>query len=114
MKRNPRGGFVLAALAVFLTAVALRLFHVWQLRRAPFFTLLMGDSKGYDEWAQRIAHGDWLGHEVFYQAPLYPYLLVVNYSLLGRSLLLVRVVQALIGSLSCVLIALAARPVVSR
>jgi hypothetical protein len=44
-----------------------------QIRSAPFFTVLMGDSHGYDEWAQRIAGGEWLGHEVFYQAPLYPY-----------------------------------------
>src|SRR5262245_64077585 len=67
----------------------------------------MGDSHGYDEWAQRIAAGDWLGHEVFYQAPLYPYLLGVTYAIAGRSLLVVRIVQALIGSASCVLLALA-------
>ena len=68
----------------------------------------MGDSRGYDEWAQRIAGGDWLGHEVFYQAPLYPYLLGVIYAVAGRHLLLVRIVQALIGSASCALLALAA------
>ena len=68
----------------------------------------MGDSHGYDEWAQRIAAGDWLGHEVFYQAPLYPYLLGVIYAVAGRHLLLVRIVQALIGSASCALLALAA------
>ena len=47
----------------------------------------MGDSRGYDEWARRIAGGDWLGHEVFYQAPLYPYLLGVIYAIAGRHLL---------------------------
>ncbi len=35
----------------------------------------MGDSRAYDEWARRIAAGDWIGREVFYQAPLYPYFL---------------------------------------
>ena len=55
--------------------------------RSPFFALLMGDARGYDEWAQRIAGGDWLGHEVFYQAPLYPYLLGVIYAIAGRHLL---------------------------
>ena len=54
--------------------------HVWQIRAAPFFSVLMGDSRGYDEWARRIAGGDWIGHEVFYQAPLYPYLLGVIYA----------------------------------
>jgi tetratricopeptide (TPR) repeat protein len=96
------------ALAVFGVALLVRLVHVWQLRRSPFFSLLMGDSRGYDEWAQRIAGGDWLGHEVFYQAPLYPYLLGVIYAIAGRHLLLVRIVQAAIGSASCALLALAA------
>jgi len=93
--------------AIFALALAVRLLHVWQIRAAPFFDALMGDSHGYDEWAQRIAAGDWLGHEVFYQAPLYPYLLGVTYAIAGRSLLVVRIVQALIGSASCVLLAVA-------
>src|SRR6478609_7002101 len=91
-------------LAVFGVALLVRLVHVWQLRRSPFFSLLMGDSHGYDEWAQRIAGGEWLGHEVFYQAPLYPYLLGVIYAVAGRHLLVVRIVQALIGSASCALL----------
>ena len=82
------------ALAIFGVALLVRLVHVWQLRASPFFSLLMGDSRGYDEWARRIAGGDWLGHEVFYQAPLYPYLLGLIYAVGGRHLLLVRLVQA--------------------
>jgi len=93
--------------AIFALALLVRLLHIWQIRAAPFFSTLMGDSHGYDEWAQRIAAGDWLGHEVFYQAPLYPYLLGVTYAIAGRSLLVVRIVQTLMGSASCVLLALA-------
>jgi len=96
------------ALAISGVALLVRLVHVWQIRRSPFFSLLMGDSRGYDEWARRIAGGEWLGHEVFYQAPLYPYLLGVIYAAAGHHLLVVRVVQALIGSASCALLALAA------
>ena len=102
------------ALAIFGVALLIRLVHVWQLRRSPFFTLLMGDSRGYDEWAQRIAAGDWIGREVFYQAPLYPYLLGVIYAVAGRHLLLVRIIQALIGSASCAFLALAAARLFSR
>jgi tetratricopeptide (TPR) repeat protein len=68
----------------------------------------MGDSRGYDEWARRLAAGDWIGRDVFYQAPLYPYFLGVIYALAGRNLLIVRVVQALLGSAACVFVALAA------
>ena len=69
----------------------------------------MGDSRGYDLWAQRIAGGDWLGADVFYQAPLYPYFLGTIYTFAGHDLLIVRLVQAVVGSTSCVLLGLAAR-----
>jgi tetratricopeptide (TPR) repeat protein len=88
-------------------AFAVRLVHVWQIRDAPFFTVLMGDSRAYDEWARRIAAGDWIGTDVFYQAPLYPYFLGVIYAIAGHHLLLVRVVQAVLGSLACVFLMLA-------
>jgi tetratricopeptide (TPR) repeat protein len=97
------------ALAIFAGAFALRLLHLQQIRSAPFFTLLMGDSRSYDLWAQEIAAGDWIGRDVFYQAPLYPYFLGTVYKILGRDLFGVRVVQALIGSSSCVLVAFASR-----
>ena len=100
---------LLAALIIFLVALAVRLIHVWQIRKAPFFDVLMGDARGYDEWARRIAGGEWIGKDVFYQAPLYPYFLGVIYAVAGRSLLLVRVCQAILGSCSCVLVGAAAR-----
>jgi tetratricopeptide (TPR) repeat protein len=106
--------FAPAAAAIFAVAVVIRLVHVWQIRSAPFFSVLMGDSRGYDEWARRIAGGEWIGHEVFYQAPLYPYFLGVIYAVAGRHLLLVRLIQIAIGSASCVLLALAARRLFSR
>jgi tetratricopeptide (TPR) repeat protein len=106
--------FARPALAIFTVALAARLVHVWQIRAAPFFTVLMGDSRGYDEWAQRIAAGDWLGHDVFYQAPLYPYLLGVVYAIAGRHLLLVRLVQIVIGAASCALLGAAAARLFGR
>src|ERR1700730_11751522 len=95
------------ALAIFAVAAMVRLIHVWQIRQAPFFTVLVGDSRAYDEWAQGIARGDWLGHEGFYQAPLYPYFLGALYAIAGRNLLIVRVVQLIVGSAACVFLALA-------
>ena len=34
---------------------------------------MMGDAQSYHAWAQEIAAGNWIGDDVFYQAPLYPY-----------------------------------------
>src|SRR5438093_4104456 len=101
--------FAPAVLVIFALALTLRIIHIWQMRSSPFFAVLLGDARGYDEWAQRIAAGDWIGRDVFYQAPLYPYFLALIYRFAGHSTILVRIVQAVIGSCSCVLVAAAAR-----
>nr|MDQ3421540.1 hypothetical protein [Acidobacteriota bacterium] len=58
------------AVALFAVAMAVRLLHVWAIHSTPFFDVLLGDARGYDAWAQRLASGDWVGTDVFYQAPL--------------------------------------------
>jgi len=62
--------FIMPGAALFLVAMAVRLLHLWAIRDTAFFTVLMGDARAYDLWAQRLAAGDWIGTDVFYQAPL--------------------------------------------
>jgi tetratricopeptide (TPR) repeat protein len=85
--------------AILALAGLLRLAHVLALRRAPFFDNLVLDPRFYDDWAQRLAAGDWLGRAdgPFFVDPLYAYFLGVLYAVVGRSLLLVRLVQAALG-----------------
>jgi tetratricopeptide (TPR) repeat protein len=68
----------------------------------------------YDAWAREIAAGDWLGHQVFYQAPLYPYFLGALYAGLSDDPLLVRGLQCTLGALACALLASAGASVFSR
>lgn len=104
----PRAGqtrsFLPAALGVLCVALLVRLVHVWRMSGTPYFSMLMGDARGYDTWAREIAAGGWIGREVFYQAPLYPYFIGVIYSVFGTDLATLRIAQALVGSLSCVLL----------
>src|SRR5688500_14977110 len=102
-------GFFWQLIAVATLALIVRLIYIWHLRDSPFFDVLMGDARRYDSWATQIAAGDLVGREVFYQAPLYPYFLGSLYAMAGRSLLAVRVCQAVIGAAACVLLALTAR-----
>jgi tetratricopeptide (TPR) repeat protein len=69
--------------AILALALLLRLAHWQAVRAAPFFGQLAMDSQEYDRWAREIAAGDWLGREVFFQAPLYPYAVAVLYRLAG-------------------------------
>ena len=104
-----RGRFWPAIAGAALLALVVRLAYLAQLQGSPLLSGLMGDSRQYDAWAQQIAGGDWIGTQVFYQAPLYPYGLAVVFALAGHSLGLVRVIQAVLGAASCVLLGLAGR-----
>jgi len=82
---------------IFVVALVVRLVYVFQVRQTPFFETLGLDAKFYDAWARRIASGT-SEREAFFMSPLYPYFLSAVYRILGRDLLLVRVIQAGIGS----------------
>jgi 4-amino-4-deoxy-L-arabinose transferase-like glycosyltransferase len=97
------------SLAIFALALLLRGLHLWQLQGSPQFEMLVGDARSYDAWARRIAAGDWLGSEVFYQAPLYPYFLAGIYRWFSDDPLAARAVQSLLGGGACVLLGLAGR-----
>ena len=115
MTAAPRGErFAPWALAIFAVALALRALHLWQLRASPFLEVELGDAGVYSAWARRIAAGDWLGSQVFFQSPLYPYLLATVYSTLGDAPLLVRGLQSLLSSAACALLASAGASLFSR
>ena len=94
-------------LAVAVLAALVRLAYLWQIAHAPFFGLRLGDADAYHRWALAIAHGDWRSGGVFYQAPLYPYFLALVYRILGDGTSMVRFVQLVLSTGSCVLLAAA-------
>ncbi len=92
-------------LAVFLIALGVRLPYLVALGRTPFLAHPTLDPRLYDGWAQRIAAGEWLGREVFFANPLYPYWLGVLYAVFGRNLWLVHLLQHVLGSVAAALLA---------
>lgn len=92
------------ALALAGLAFAVRMLYLAQMRSSPFATHPLIDADTYDQWAQEIARGAWLGHEAFWQPPLYPYFLAVLYKLAGHGYETVRIVQAVLSAGSTALI----------
>ncbi len=88
---------------VFVVALGLRLAYLHGLQANPTFNQPLMDAAYHDQWARRIAAGDWLGREVFFRAPLYPYFLGVLYTVFGSNPVPVRIVQFLLGALTCAL-----------
>jgi tetratricopeptide (TPR) repeat protein len=103
----PRTHLWAVLLGIGAFAFCLRCVYLWQIQGAPFLALRFGDGEAYHRWALRIAGGDWLGRGVFYQAPLYPYLLALVYRVFDDSVTTVRAIQAVLGAGSCILLSVA-------
>lgn len=89
-------------LAVLFTgAVVVRILYTLQLLRTPYFSVVYLDSEYYHSWALKILNEGILGTGVFYGNPLYPYFLALIYKLFGVHLEVVRIVQHLLGLLTC-------------
>ncbi len=100
---------------IFSLALAARVIVLLQLaHNDPGFDEPMVDSRWHLLWAREIAAGDWLGSAVFFRAPLYPYFLAGIITLLGDNLWVIKIIQALMGSLTAVLVFLLARRVFNR
>ena len=96
-----------AAAGIGALALSLRLVHAFQMSASPLFTMPAVDAATYAEQAASLAAGNWLGRGQgpFWQPPLYPYFLGVIKLVFPESFYYVsRFAQALIGSLSCVLL----------
>ena len=93
----------LVALAVL--ALGLRLGYLFQAADSPFFDTPIVDARSYTEYARELATDSWAGRPLpFWQAPFYPYFLAVLFSLFGENYYLPRLLQALAGTLTCLLV----------
>jgi tetratricopeptide (TPR) repeat protein len=101
-------------LIVAVVALAARFIYLTEIRSSPFFEVPVIDAEVYDAMARRIAAGHLAGGSTaFWQAPLYPYLLAALYRL-GCGAFEVRLVQALLGVATAVLITSLAAKLLGR
>jgi len=114
----PRTRAVLCAAAVFIAALALRLLYLKQLSASYFFAPFSGglDDYIFDNWALEILKGNWLGDGTIYiyRMPLYVYFLSLVYFIAGHSYWIVYILQALLGSATCVLVYLIGSEMLDR
>jgi len=104
----------LALFVILILAFVLRIGHWLDVHNEPFFAQLIMDSEEYDRWAREIAGGDWLGAEVFFQPPLYPYFLASVYTIFGRNLDVVYLLQILLALGGCYALYRTGRKLVSE
>ena len=108
-----RFSFNLLLASICGLAFFLRVMNVLQTFEVPTLIRLLGDARGYFDWAVNISEGNWYGTETFYQAPLYPYFLAVLIKIFGPSITLIRLVQMMLGVAGVALIGMASRKLFS-
>jgi len=89
---------------IFLLALLIRgIFLIQNLDNPTFFTPVV-DAGNYHQMAAELAEKSFLSEGFFWQPFFYPFFLAVIYSALGVSILGAKIIQAVIGSLTCVLL----------
>ena len=89
---------------LFAAVFLLRLIVLLRLTGSAFLLPNSGDMHFYNEWAQRILHGQVTEHHAFYGLPLYPYLLASLYALFGYSPFIPGFLQAILDGGTAVLL----------
>lgn len=107
----PSKGFKIL-IGLLLIGALLRIVYLIQFNaNTPYFDSPLVDAKMYDQLAQQIAAGAWIGQDIYYQSPFYAYILGLLFTIGGHSYLLVYIVQALLGLVGLLLIFLVGKRV---
>ena len=90
---------------VLLLALVLRLLYLAEVADSPYFETLVLDAEEYDYLAEELSKGSWRldGKDTYVHGLLYPAAMALL-KIIGLGSMGVRVAQAFLGSLTCVLV----------
>jgi len=89
---------------IFAVVLVLRLIALARLSSSSLLLPSDGDMHFYDDWARRIARGEWTDYLAFYGLPGYAYLLAVLYKIFGYSPFVPGLVQSCLDAGTALLI----------
>ena len=103
-------------LVILAVAVAYRVACYFEVGGHSLFRFPVVDAQYHDQWARRMAAGDWLGHgpDDVSKPPLYPFCLAVLYRVFGRHIWLIQWLQHILGAFSCVFLAILGGRLIGR
>jgi tetratricopeptide (TPR) repeat protein len=94
----------IVVLALVVLALALRLLYHFEMRGNIRVEHLQLDEQFHHRWAKTMVAGDWVGKEVYFRAPLYPYVVAAVYVVSSNDVGTVRILQHLAGAAAVLLI----------
>ena len=95
---RPTASFVAAYVAV---AMSVRFVVLWQISAGSRHPSSHRRRRGILALGKNDRQGHWIGSDVFYQTPLYPYFLALVQKTLGAGEMGTRMVRPALGSLGC-------------
>lgn len=95
-------------IGIFIVALAIRLLYLYQVISTPLFHGLVADADKYDNFSLQILRGNLTDKDSIYLNPFYPFFLALIYRIFDHSHLAVVLIQAIIDSLSCIVLYLLA------
>ena len=102
-----RGGWkrdLLLVSIVLLVALVIRGIYIAQQHSDPLFDRPTVDAEYWHAWASAFAAGEGFEEGPYYRAPLYAWMLGAVYKTIGSEPFAWRVVQAMLGALTCALV----------
>jgi tetratricopeptide (TPR) repeat protein len=105
---------LLISLALFFTALSLRLFYLYESSDNPSFTAPTIDSATYDNMARTLAQKGRINDEFFWQPFFYPVFLSAIYYLTDSSIIWAKIIQAVLGAVTCTMVFLLGRKFLSN
>lgn len=111
-----QGTWLLFLLGILLAGMLLRGAYLFKAKESPFFKSPIIDAREYFEAAQAMAAGDWLLKEekIYHHGHLYPLFLALLSWITSNDFFSMKLVQMVLGALSCTLLAALSAPILGR
>ncbi len=94
----------LTACIIFSLALTIRFIYLYESSANPSFQSPIVDSEFYDKAAREFSAGQGLGSNFFWQPFFYQFFLSMVYFFSGSSIITAKVIQVLLGGLTCALV----------
>ena len=94
---------LLIGLGIFILALLVRLLYLYESSANPSFVCPTVDSNIYDSAARSLSAGDGMGDVFFRQPFFYPFFLTIVYLTSNSSIICAKVIQVLLGCVTCFL-----------
>ncbi|MFC1867054.1 glycosyltransferase family 39 protein [Thermodesulfobacteriota bacterium] len=101
-------------IAILSLALVLRLLALLSLKESIYFDFLLWDERLYHSWAEKIANGTFQSSSVYEMAPLPAYFMAFIYRLFSPDIIYIRIVNIILGVLTCYLIYLIGKELANR